>query len=204
MGILSPTVSMTRYTIEGKLQGPILETVARGLRKYTIAENDDQVSEKTVGWTSLATSFAPDFEGSSFVMGTHLVFSLRIDKKTVPPKTIKKHCAIQEAKTLSKSGRQYLSRHEKNMIREQVTNTLFLRIPATPNIYDVIWNYEEASLWFFSTLKAANEELETLFLQSFKVPLIRLFPYTLADLAMALTDTERDILADLSATTFLE
>ena len=66
------------------------------------------------------------------------------------------------------------------MIKDHVINLLNLRIPATPNIYDVIWNYEEASLWFFTNLKAANEELETLFAKSFNLKLIRVFPYTAA------------------------
>jgi hypothetical protein len=55
-------------------------------------------------------------------------------------------------------------------------------------------------LWFLSTVKSANEELETLFFKSFQIPIIRLFPYTTADLAMGLSDTERDILPGLSAT----
>jgi outer membrane protein OmpU len=44
---------------------------------------------------------------------------------------------------------------------------LSLRIPATPNFYDVLWKYEEAELWFFTNQKSANEELETQFSQSF-------------------------------------
>ena len=76
------------------------------------------------------------------------------------------------------------------------------RMPATPNVYDLIWNPEEASLIFFTSLKAANEELETLFLRSFGVSLIRLFPYTAAEINSNLTDTEKDILQSLKPTDF--
>jgi len=204
MGFLSPTVSITRYKVQGKLEEPVLETIANCLKHYAIPEIDDDLSEKTVGWTSFDNPFKPDFEGSSFVIGTYLVFSLRIDKKTIPSKIIKKHCAIEAAKRLAESGRQYLSRDEKKTIKEHVINTLSLRIPATPNIYDLIWNYEGSSVWFFSNLKSANEELETLFSKSFRLTLIRLFPYTTADLVAGLSDTERDILAKLSPTNFKE
>lgn len=204
MGLLSSSVSITRYKVEGKLEKPVLETVANGLKKNAIQEIDDDVSEKAVGWTSFDKPFKPDFEGSSFVIGTNMVFSLRIDKKTIPQKIVQKHYNMEMAKKLAESGREYLSRNEKKLIKEHVINTLSLRIPATPNIYDLIWNYEESSLWFFSNLKAANEELETLFSKSFKQNLIRLFPYTTADLLAGLSDTDRDVLSKLSPTTFME
>ena len=201
---MSSTVSITRYRVEGKLKAPILETVARCLKEHAIPQIDGDVSDKTVGWTSFDKPFAPDFGGSSFVMGTYLVFSLRIDKKTIPPKVLSKHCAIETARRLAKSGRQYMSREEKNVVREDVLNSLTRRIPATPHVHDLIWSYEDASLWFFSTQKSANEELETLFLKSFNLSLIRLFPYTSADLVMDLSDGQRDILLKLAATNFLE
>ncbi len=204
MGLLSSAVSITRYRVEGKLEGPVLETMAKCLKKNMIPEVDDDISDKTVGWTSFDKPFNPNFEGSSFVIGTYFVFSLRIDKKIVPSSVIKKHCDMEAARRLAETGRQYLSRDERRMIKEHVISALTLRIPATPNVYDLIWNYEESSLWFCSTLKSANEELETLFFKSFQLPLIRLFPYTAADLVMGLSDTQRDILVKLSATDFTE
>jgi recombination associated protein RdgC len=204
MGLLSHTVSITRYKVEGKLKKPVTETMASCLKKHAITETDGDISDKTVGWTSFDRPFAPDFARSSFVIGTYFVFSLRIDKRTIPPKVLKKHCAIETAKRLANSGRQYVSRNEKDMIREHVTDLLKRRIPATPYIYDLIWSYEDAYLWFFSTLKPANEDLETLFLKSFQLSLIRLFPYTTADLMIGLSDQQRDILGRLSATSFTE
>ena len=49
----------------------------------------------------------------------------------------------------------------------------------------------------FSNLKSANEALETLFIKSFGLHLIRLFPYTTADLIAGLSDHERDLLEKL-------
>ncbi|MBN1932849.1 MAG: recombination-associated protein RdgC [Desulfobacterales bacterium] len=204
MGLLSSTVSMTRYKVEGKLEQPIIENIAKRLKNNAISETDDDVSEKVVGWTSFENPFKPNFEGSSFVIGTHLIFSMRIDKKSIPSKLIKKHYTLEMAKQLIESGRQYLSRNEKKLIKEHVINVLGLRIPATPNIYDLIWNYEESSLWFFSNLKNPNEELETLFSKSFNLNLIRLFPFTMADMTMGLSDSDRDAVSKLSPTKFTE
>ena len=202
MGLLSSTVSITRYSVEGKLEKPVLETIAKCLKKNVI--RDDDASDRIVGWTSFDRPFNPDFEGSSFLIGTYFVFSLRIDKKTVPRSLIKKECALETARRLAATGRKYLSRDEKRMVKEHVTSALTLRIPATPNVHDLIWNHEESFLWFFSTLKSANEELETLFFRSFQLPVIRLFPYTTAELVMGLSGAQRDILLKLSATVFAE
>jgi hypothetical protein len=204
MGLLSASNSITRYTVEGRLKKPVLETVAAGLKKNVISEIDDNASEKAVGWTSFDKPYQPDFGGSNYVYGAYLVFALRVDKKTIPSKVIKKHFMIESARRLADSGRQYLSRNEKQTIKDLVIDRLNLKIPATPNVYDIVWNYEDSVLWFFSNLKAANEELETLFLRSFDLSLIRVIPYTAAHLDSGLTNTEKDLLLKLSPTNFAE
>jgi len=202
MGLLSKTVSMARYKVDGKFEGQILEAVANGLKKNIIPEIDGNQVEKTVGWTSFENPFNPGFKGSSFSIGTYFVFSMRIDRKVIPAKVIKKHIAIEEAKLLAVSGRKFFSKDEKTAIKDRVINALILRIPATPNVYDILWNYEDAKIWFFSSLKAANEEFETLFAKSFNLTPIRLFPYTMAELTAGLTHTQRDALASISSTKF--
>ncbi len=203
MSLTSSTVSITRYRVQGKIDPQIINTVTEGLAKNTISDIDQHASDKAVGWTSFDKPFQPDFSGSSFVYGNYFVFSLRIDKKNIAAKVLKKHYTIEAARRMSASGRDYLSKTEKKLVKDHVQNALCLRIPATPNIYDVVWNYEETSLWFFSNLKAANEELETLFSKSFRLSLIRIFPYTAADIASNLTDSQRDELQKITPTQFV-
>ena len=202
MSLLSASVSITRYKVEGKLKTPVTETVAAALKKNSISIIDDQSAEKVSGWTSFEKPYQPDFSGSSFVYAAYLVFALRIDKKTIPAKLIQKDFMIESARRLAESSRQYLSRNEKQTIKDHVIEALYLKVPAIPHVYDIIWNHEESVLWFFSNLKAANEELETLFLRSFGLTLIRMFPYTAAQLSSDLSDTEKDILLKLAPTSF--
>jgi recombination associated protein RdgC len=203
MGLLSPSVTVARYAIQEKIDGPIIETVHNALCKQSFQEIENRSESKSLGWTSFETSFKPNFEDSSFLVGAYMVFALRIDKKTVPPKLLKKHYSLAVEKKLADTGREYLSRNEKEIIREHVLNNLLIRIPAVPDIYDVIWNYEESYAWFFSGTKAANEEFESLFLKSFKISAIRLFPYTEADLVANLSDSERDLLQNLQPARFV-
>jgi recombination associated protein RdgC len=198
MGLLSSRISITRYKVSGQLDGSVHETVYHGLKQHAIPKIEDDGSEALVGWTSFEHPYAPDFEGYSFVFGTHMVFALRIDKKSISPKLVRKHYALEVAKHLEETDRNFLSGNEKKTIKEHVIKTLGRRIPAIPNVYDLAWDYQKSSLWFFSNLKSANEVLETLFIKSFGLALIRLFPYTTADLVAGLSDGERDLLLKLA------
>jgi hypothetical protein len=204
MGILSSTVSITPYRVEGKLDQPIMETVAKGLNKNVIEDIDKDSADRAVGWACFNEPFSVDFDQHPFLIGTHFVFSMRIDKKTIPAKVIAKYHAFEMKKRMKNSGRDFLSKSEKKEIKDQVIHMLSMRIPPTPNIYDLVWNYESEELWFLSNLKTANEELETLFTRSFKLKLIRLFPYTMAVLTSPLDPVEKDAVNQFKPTRFME
>ncbi len=204
LGLLSSSVSITRYRVEGDIKGAVMETVLGGLQNNTISDIDQQVTEKVAGWTDTRQPFIPNFEGSSFVVGPYFVFSLRIDQKRVPNKVVQKYMALETAKKLSDSGREYLSREEKRMLKDHVLNMLFRQVPAVPNVYDLIWNYEDKWVWFFSNQKNANETVESLFTKAFNLTLVRLFPYTCAMFEAGLSDTQNDQLASLSPAGFME
>jgi len=200
MGLLAATTSVTRYRVNGRLDEPIIDIIASGLKKFAIRDIDGNPSEQVAGWTSFQNPYLPDFEGSTFVLGTSIVFSLRLDKKTIPNKLVQKHYTAECTKRLKESGRDFLSSNEKKMIKDHVINSLNLKIPATPNIYDIVWHYEQAELWFFSNLKGANEQLETLFSKTFHLNLIRRIPYTLAAETPELTNHQQDALLKLRPT----
>ena len=203
MGLLSGAISITRYRVNGKLDDPITDTVYLGLKKNMLPETDNDEASQSAGWTSFQEPFTPSFEGSSFVYGNYFVFSLRIDKKTIPSKLVKKYVAIETVKKCRATGREFLSKNEKKMIKEHVVSILALRIPATPNIHHVLWNYEASLVWFFSQLKGPNEALETLFKTTFGLTLTRIFPFTFAESSSAMAGFDLDLLTPLSPTEIL-
>ena len=203
MGIYSSAVSIIRYKVNGEIEKPAIETVRTGLQKYQINDLDEETPEKLVGWTSFDHPFEPDFSGSDFIIASYFVFSLRIDKKTIPPKLIQKQYSMMASKQLRSSGREYLSKQEKNAIKDHVITTLSLRIPPTPNVFDIVWDYEKNMLYFLSTLKAANEELETLFFRTFTLSLKRLIPFTFAESQCGLSDGQKDMLLKLTPLDFM-
>ncbi len=192
MGLISSTHSVTRYHIDGKIEGSINEKVREGLIKYSIPKIENEYDEISAGWTPLESPYNPDFESFSFLFGTYFVFSLRVDKKSIPAKLIQKYIAMEIEKKKEKSGRDFISKNEKSELKEHVIDILMHKIPAVPNLYDVLWDYEEKNLYLYTTQKAANEFFETIFLKSFKLKPIRLFPYTLIETKSSFQSSQKD------------
>ncbi len=202
MGILSSNASIARYQVLGQLPDPVMDTLTRLLSQHAIEEIDAESIDKSIGWTSFENPFKPDFSQSSFVVGVYFLFAFRIDKKAIPAKVVTKQYHLEMERRLKDSGKESLSRNEKKQIKEDVLQQLSLRIPATPNVFDILWNYEKSTLWFFSTQKSANEEFESFFTKTFKLNLIRRFPYTAA--MDFLTDAQKDILEKLAPSHIME
>ncbi|MDL2328360.1 recombination-associated protein RdgC [Desulfosarcina sp. OttesenSCG-928-A07] len=204
MGIFSSSVSLTQYHVEGKIDDPVLENIRAGLFKYAISDIDAESEDRAIGWTCFSDPFSTDFDANPFLIGSYFSFSMRIDKKSISSKVIQKHYVMEMKKRLEASGRDFLSKSEKKEIKDHVLYVLNKRVPATPSSYDLIWNYEEGRLLFFSTSKGANEELETLFTRSFKLKLVRFFPYTWTYLASPLSDAQKDAITNARPTSFVK
>lgn len=203
MGLISSTSSVARYHVEGRFEGSVMESVKSGLIKYTIPAMESEYDEILTGWTSYEYPYSPDFALHPFVFGTYFVFSMRIDKKSVPLKLIQKHMAIETKKKLENSGRDFLSKNEKSELKDQVMDMLMRQVPAVPSIYDVLWDYEESNLYLFSTQKAANEFFQTLFIKSFDLKPVNLFPYTMIETKSTFSAPEKDRILNLSLIKYL-
>ena len=62
MGILSSSVSITQYYVEGSLPDPLIETIAKGLKKFTVEEIDNESSDKAIGWACFNNPFSTNFD----------------------------------------------------------------------------------------------------------------------------------------------
>jgi DNA recombination-dependent growth factor C len=198
MGLISSTHSISRYHIEGKIEGSAAEEVRNNLITYSIPKLESEFDAISAGWTPFESPYNPDFEKFSIQFGTYFLFSLRIDKKSIPMRLIQKYMTIEIEKKMEKTGRQFISKNEKTEIKEMVIDLLMHKIPAVPSIYEILWNYEEQNLYLFTTQKAANELFETLFFKSFKLKPVRLFPYTLVETKSSFSNSAKDRILSLS------
>ena len=198
MGFLSTTLSVSRYHIQNRFDSEPMEQVRKGLVKHAIPKLENEYEEISAGWTPYESPYLPDFEKFSFVFGPYFLFSLRIDKKSIPAKLVQKQMAIEIEKKKEKSGRDFISKNEKSEIKEMVMDVLMHKMPSIPNVYDILWNYDSADLFLLTTQKAANEFFETIFLKSFNLKPIRIFPYTLVETKSAFSSAQKDQILTLT------
>jgi len=198
MGFLSATQSMSRYHILDAFDTEPMEQVRDGLIQHAIPTLENEYEEISAGWTPFESPYLPDFEQFSFVFGTYFLFSLRIDKKSIPAKLVHKQMAIEIEKKKRSSGRDFVSKNEKSEIKETIMDVLMQKMPAIPNVYDVLWDYDTRNLFLFTTQKAANEFFETIFFKSFNLKPVRLFPYTLVETRSAFSSANKDRILTLT------
>jgi recombination associated protein RdgC len=198
MGFLSTTLSVSRYHIQNTFDSEPMEQVRQGLIKNALPKLENEYEEISAGWTPFESPYLPDFEKFSFVFGSYFLFSLRIDKKSIPAKLVQKQMAMEIEKKKEKSGRDFVSKNEKSEIKEMVMDVLMHKMPSIPNVYDILWNYESADLFLLTTQKAANEFFETIFLKSFHLKPIRIFPYTLVETKSAFSSAQKDRIMTLT------
>jgi DNA recombination-dependent growth factor C len=198
MGFLSATLSMSRYRVMDRFDAEPMESVRNGLIRHAIPKIENEYEEISAGWTPYESPYLPDFEKFPFVFGTYFLFSLRIDKKSIPAKLVHKQMALEMEKKKAETGRDFLSKNEKSELKETVMDVLMHKMPFIPNVYDVLWDYEAGDLFLLSTQKAANEFFETLFFKSFNLKPVRLFPYTLVETGSAFSAAHKDRIMTLT------
>ena len=198
MGFLSATQSISRYHILDTFDTEPMEQVRNGLIQHAIPKMDNEYEEISAGWTSFESPYMPDFNQFSFVFGSYFLFSLRIDKKSIPAKLVHKQMALEIEKKKADSGRDFISKNEKAEIKETIMDVLMHKMPAIPNVYDVLWDYEAKTLFLLTTQKAANEFFETIFFKSFNLKPVRLFPYTLVETKSAFSSAQKDRILTLT------
>ena len=118
MALISSTHSISRYHVDGKIEGSITEHLRNGLIQYSIPKMENEYDEISAGWTPVESPYNPDFDKFSFQFGTYFLFSLRIDKKSIPAKLVQKYLAIEIEKKKEASGRDFISKNEKSEIKE--------------------------------------------------------------------------------------
>jgi len=105
------------------------------------------------------------------------LFSLRIDTKTVATKVIQRTMAIRIREKKAETGREFLSRNEISEMREIIIESLMMKAPYTPHIFELVWDVDRGMAFLYSAQKKAVEAVVHLFLKSFNLKLVQLIPY---------------------------
>lgn len=181
MGLYSGSVSYMRYKIDDSVPENIKDFVLEKLKTFSFREIDAlSLKDQSIGWVSAENMASTFFDDLHFVKEPYLVFSLRMDERRIPPLAMKAALLREEMKYKRATGKERLSKKDKDMLNEEVRQLLLKKALPIPSLYDVCWNILTGIVLFFVTSKIANETLISFFYRSFNIKLTPLTPYNIA------------------------
>ncbi len=181
MGLLSSSVSISRFYIKGEMPSDYKEQYPLQIRRHSFRELDeDSAEERSAGWVNLMDMLDNKFIGEEFFKENFITMSLRIDVRKVPQKALKYYCIKAENEQKARLNKEYLAKAARQEIKERIYFQLLKRVIPQGNVYDMIWNLNQHTVIFSSQSNPVCEEFSKLFKNTFGLSLIALFPYTIA------------------------
>jgi len=181
MGLISGSVSLTRYLAGGDLPKSFMEGLSEKIGRYAFRKLDEKsIDERSAGWVNIMDMFDNRFAGIEFLKEPYIAMSLRVDERKIPSTALKQHCLEAEEKVKEYEKLEYLPKGRRLEIKEGIRLSLLKRaIPVSRN-YDMIWNYTTGLILFGCTSKKLCDEFTEIFSKTFDIELQAICPYTLA------------------------
>jgi hypothetical protein len=169
MGLRKGTISFSRYRLIGALPDHFPDFFNDRIKKYAFQTVWRTAEEKAAGWTGLEDPLDTDFPYASYALGRYLLFSLRIDRKSVAPSLLRLRVTEAERSKLKETGQKKLYREQREAIREAVRLELLGRTLPVPSFFEICWSIPENTLIFCSLSDKVIEDLQALFKDSFQL-----------------------------------
>jgi len=97
MGLLKGSVTFSQYRITGDLPEHFNDFFDNRIKKNAFQNVfASMMEEKTMGWTGIENIIDTDFQHARHTWGKYLLFSLRIDRKVIPPSLLRIRCLEAE------------------------------------------------------------------------------------------------------------
>jgi hypothetical protein len=176
MGLLKGNFSFARFHVEGQLPQAFLNFVNNRIKANSFRETNKSTEEKRLGWVSVTDILDADFESANYVLGDYLIFSLRVDRKMIPPKLMKIKVMEEERIFLAESGKNRINKQMAGSIKDKVKLELLSRLDPVPSFYDVCWALGENTVYFSSLSDKVADDFVDLFKTTFSLSLTHLLP----------------------------
>jgi len=111
-----------------------------------------------------------------------------LDRKSVPPSLLKIRFLEAEKKALAARSKKFLSKGEKEEIKERIHLDLLTKAFPVPSFFDVCWSLSQNWVIFGSLSPKVTEEFDNLFKKSFNLTLSPLVPWAPQELDRSLAE----------------
>jgi recombination associated protein RdgC len=189
MGLLKGNFSFVRFRVEGDLPPAFLNFVNNRIKTNSFRETPKSTEEKRLGWVSATDILDSDFEKANYVLGDYLIFSLRIDRKMIPPKLMKIKILEEERQYLAQTGKSRINKQTAAGIKDKVKLELLTKLDPVPSFYDICWALGQNTVYFSSLSDKVADDFIDLFKKTFALSLIRLLPQENPLIVKKITET---------------
>jgi len=177
MGIRKGTLSFSRYRLIGDLPDHFPAFFDERIRRHAFQTVWRTADEKAAGWTGLEDPLDTDFPYASYAQGRYLLFSLRVDRKSVAPTLLRLRIMEAERSKLAETGQKKLYREQREAIRDATRLELLGKSLPVPSFFETCWSVPDNMLYFCSLSDKVFEELQELFRDSFQLTLCPFVPW---------------------------
>jgi hypothetical protein len=177
MGIRKGTLSFSRYRLNGSLPDHFPAFFDERIRRHAFQTVWRTADEKAAGWTGLEDPLDTDFPHASYAQGRYLLFSFRVDRKSVAPSLLRLRILEAERSNLKETGQKKLYREQREAIREAIRLELLAKILPVPSFFEICWSVWDNTLYFCSLSDKVFEELQELLRDSFQLTLSPFLPW---------------------------
>jgi len=125
-------------------------------------------AEKNVGFVSANDCLDANFTTETTLLGDYRVFSLRVDRRTVPASAMKIRVLEETKKYLQESGQKRLNKEMREQIKEAVRTELLKNIPPVTAIHDVAINTVTGVVYVSFLTNKLIQEFADIFKESFE------------------------------------
>jgi len=205
MGLFGGSVSTTKFYVRGALPKRFVEPFIKAIRTRTFQELQvDEEPDERAGWCVASKPLDLELLAENVVVNSYVLLGLRIDKWRIPRALFKAHFDEAAAAQLAKTGKERLSKKEKEELKFRVNRKLRRKVLPTMKHYDLCWDLNRNELRFWNRSARVNDELRTVFDQtfsSFELTLDEDSPYMAA--SGLLSPELRESLTEVEQTSFL-
>jgi DNA recombination-dependent growth factor C len=188
MGLLKGNITFSRFRVCGEPPQDFSAFVNRQIRKFAFQELALESEELSMGWTSIDNVLDTNFEFANYALGDYLIFSLRVDKKSVPPSLLRIKASEAEKALMAEKQQERLYRDQRKQILDAVRNNLLAKALPAPSFYDICWCVSKKWLVFGSHTESVSDSFCKLFERTFDLKLQSLTPWDPDYLAPAVAE----------------
>jgi len=181
MGILSNTVSICQFRVEGTPAGSDLVTWAGECLAANAFRSIEKGSEElSIGWVQLDDTGCSDFVNpQTYARDHYLTFALRRDQRRLPAALLKAHLARVEEEFLAANPTFHkVPKVKREELKEAVRGALLARTLPVPTVWDAVWDSRRNLVTFTALSPKVVDLFEAFFKQTFAgLRLVALHPF---------------------------